>query len=131
MSQFGKQFSAKSKTKNAGNGKRKIKFRDKRRSEAGNYFSATRIGQENDVRSMRRRGGAVAPRSNRMAFANVLTKDGYKKAKIKSVMESKSNRNFARQGILTKGAIIDTELGKAVVINRPGREGTVNARIVE
>ena len=130
MSQFGKQFSAKSKTKSAGNGKKKIKFRDKRRSEIGNYFSATRVGQENDVRSTRRRGGAVAQRTSKIAFANVLTKEGYKKAKIKSVMESKDNRNFARQGIITKGAVIDTELGKAVVINRPGREGTVNAKIV-
>ena len=50
MSQFGKQFSAKSKTKSSGNGKRKIKSRDKRRSESGNYFSATRVGKENEIR---------------------------------------------------------------------------------
>lgn len=131
MSQFGKQFSAKSKTKSVGNGKRKIKFRDKRRSEAGSYFSATRVSQDNDIRGTRRRGGSMVPRASKIAFANVITKEGYKRARIKSVVESKDNRNFARQGILTKGAIIDTELGKAVVVNRPGREGTVNARIVD
>ncbi len=131
MSQFGKQFSGKSKSKSKGNGKKKIKFRDRRRSEVGNYFSATRVSQENDIKSFRRRGGNIAARANRIAFANVLTKDGYKKAKIKSVLESKDNRNFSRQGVITKGALIDTELGKAIVINRPGREGTVNAKIVE
>ncbi|MGC8478370.1 MAG: 30S ribosomal protein S8e [Candidatus Micrarchaeia archaeon] len=131
MSQFGKQFSGKSKSKSNGNGKKKIKFRDRRRSEVGNYFSATRTSAESDIKSFRRRGGNVSPRANKVAFANVLTKAGYKKVKIKSVIESKDNRNFSRQGIITKGALIETELGKAVVINRPGREGTVNAKIIE
>ena len=130
MSQFGKQFSAKSKTKSSGNGKRKIKFRDKRRSESGNYFSATRVGKENEIRPKSMRGGNISQRSAKIAFANVLTKDGYKKVGIKSVVESKDNRNFARQGVLTKGAIIDTELGRAVIINRPGRDGTANAKII-
>jgi len=131
MSQFGKQFSMKSKSKSAGNGKKRVKFRDKKRSEIGNYFSATRVSQENGVKSFRRRGGNISPRASSLAFANLLTKEGYKKVKIKAVIDSKDNRNFARQGILTKGAIIETELGKAVIINRPGREGTVNAKILE
>jgi small subunit ribosomal protein S8e len=32
---------------------------------------------------------------------------------------------------MTKGAIIETEIGKAVVLNRPGREGTINAKLIE
>ncbi|MEM3227453.1 MAG: 30S ribosomal protein S8e [Candidatus Micrarchaeaceae archaeon] len=130
MSQFGKQFSTKSQSKSVGNGKKRAKFRDKRRSESGNYFSATRVSQDNEIKAFRRRGGNLLPRASRISFANVLTKDGFKKVKIKAVIESRDNRNFARQGILTKGAIIETELGRAVVVNRPGREGTVNAKIV-
>lgn len=70
-------------------------------------------------------------RLKRIDVANVLTKAGYKKVKITGVLESKDNRNFARLGIITKGSVIQTELGKAIVTNRPGREGFVNAKLVE
>ncbi len=132
MSQFGIQRHGQSKTKSSGNGKRKIKFKDKRRSEIGNYFSATKMSAETDTtKEVRRRGGSVTTVLKSAAFANVLTKSGYKKAKIKGVTESQDNRNFARQNIITKGTIINTDLGKAKVTNRPGREGTVNARLME
>ncbi len=131
MSQFGKQFSRKSDTKNAGNGKKRLKFRDKRRGEVGNYFSATKIGEKNATVPVRRRGGVMGSRLKQAAFANVLTKSGIKKAKISGVVESSDNRNFARQNIITHGCIITTELGQAVVTNRPGREGAVNARLLK
>lgn len=129
MSQFGIQLHRRSKTKRYGNGKRVITARDKRRSEIGNYFSATKTGAENGGKAIRRRGGKVTVTLRKALYANVLTKDGYKKAKITGVVESRDNRNFARQNVITKGAIISTELGNAVVLNRPGREGTVNARL--
>ncbi|MCL5440463.1 MAG: 30S ribosomal protein S8e [Candidatus Marsarchaeota archaeon] len=131
MSQFGKQFNRKSKTKGAGNGKRKINSRDKRRSETGNYFSATKIGNEDSKARMRRRGGLRDNRLKQGAFANLVTEGGMKKVKIKTVLGSADNRNFARQKIITKGAVIDTDSGKAVVTNRPGREGFVNAKLLK
>ena len=135
MSQFGVQIHRPSWTKKAGNGKRKVKFRDKRRSEVGNYFSATKLAdakkEANVTKQVRRRGGETSTVLKSAAFANLLTKQGYKKVRIKGVMESKDNRNFARQNIITKGTIINTDAGKAVVINRPGREGMVTARLVE
>lgn len=135
MSQFGVQIHGQSRTKSAGNGKRKLKFRDKRRYQVGNYFSATKLAaakQEKDTKkSTRRRGGTVTSTLKSAAFANILTKQGYKKVRIKGVMESKDNRNFARQNIITKGCIINTDMGKAVVLNRPGREGAVTAKLME
>lgn len=132
MSQFGIQVHGKSKTKKFGNGKRKLKFRDKARSEVGNYFSGTKLsfGTANASKTMRRRGGAVTTTLKSAAFVNLFTKQGYKKVKIVNVKESPDNRNFARQNIITKGTVIETELGKAVVTNRPGREGSVNAKLV-
>ncbi len=130
MSQFGVQLHRSSKTKGSGNGKRKIKFRDKRRSEIGNYFSATRMSDENVMRDVRRRGGTRSRVLKRAGYANVLSGKTVKKVKIKGVLESRDNRNFARQNIITKGTIINTELGKAEVTNRPGRDGIVNARLV-
>lgn len=132
MSQFGIQIHGQSKTKVAGNGKKKIKFRDKRRSEVGNYFSSTKMAAEKDTtKERRRRGGIVTTVLKSAAFANVLTKNGYQRMKIKGVLESPDNRNFARQNIITKGTVINTDLGKAKVTNRPGREGAVNAKLIE
>jgi len=65
-------------------------------------------------------------------LANVTDKKGKtKKVKITNVLETPSNRFLARQNILVKGAIIDTELGKAKITNRPSQEGTVNAILIE
>lgn len=65
--------------------------------------------------------------------ANVLDKKTKKskKVKIKNVLETPSNRFLARQNILLKGAIVDTELGKAKITNRPSQEGSVQAVLLE
>ena len=132
MSQMGVQIHRKSDTKMSGNGRKNTRARDKRRSEVGNYFSATKLADSNVNLKVRRRGGAEGTRLKKAATANLLSKDGksYKKAKITGVLESKDNRNFARQNIITKGCVIATELGNAVVVNRPGREGSINAKLV-
>ena len=134
MSQFGIQLHRKSRTKRSGNGKRKLKFRDKKRSEIGNYFTATKMADAkakgNVLKLVRARGGGGRMVLKQAAMANVLTKDGYKNLKVKGVLESPDNRNFARQNIITRGTIINTDLGKAVVTNRPGREGSINARLL-
>lgn len=54
----------------------------------------------------------------------------YSKAKIESVVESPSNRNFVRRNIMTKGSIIKTDKGNAKITSRPGQEGTINAVLV-
>jgi small subunit ribosomal protein S8e len=54
-----------------------------------------------------------------------------KKASIKNVLETPSNRFLARQNILIKGAIIETDLGKAKITNRPSQEGSIQAILVK
>jgi len=63
--------------------------------------------------------------------ANIISKGKTKKTKIKNVLETPSNTFLARQNILVKGAIIETELGKARITNRPSQEGNIQAVIVE
>jgi len=36
-----------------------------------------------------------------------------------------------RRNIITKGAILQTDLGKVRVTNRPGQEGVINGILVE
>ena len=63
--------------------------------------------------------------------ANVMIKGKAKESKITNVLETPSNTFLARQNILVKGAIIETELGKAKITNRPSQEGNIQAILVE
>ncbi|MCK4997742.1 30S ribosomal protein S8e [Candidatus Pacearchaeota archaeon] len=64
-------------------------------------------------------------------IANVMIKGKAKESKITNVLETPSNTFLARQNILVKGAIIETELGKAKITNRPSQEGNIQAILVE
>ena len=46
MGLMSKQMHAKSRTKSGGNGKKKIKFRTRKRSEMGSHFSATNMARQ-------------------------------------------------------------------------------------
>jgi len=49
------------------------------------------------------------------------------KSKIVRVKKSPANRDYERRGVITKGAVIETEAGEAVVTSRPTDDGVVNA----
>ena len=51
--------------------------------------------------------------------------------KIISVVENPANRQYVRRNIVTKGAIVQTEIGKALVTSRPGQDGIVNAVLLK
>jgi len=68
--------------------------------------------------------------TNKANVINQKTKKA-KKVEIKNVLETPANRFLARQNILVKGAIIETELGKAKITNRPGQEGSVSAVLIQ
>jgi small subunit ribosomal protein S8e len=54
-----------------------------------------------------------------------------KRVKILNVLETPHNKFLARQNRLSKGTIIETELGKARVTNRPSQEGSVHAVLLQ
>ncbi len=61
-------------------------------------------------------------------FANVSDGSGKAtKSKILRVKKSPANRDYERRGVITKGAVIETEAGEAVVTSRPTSDGVVNA----
>ncbi|MEK6875143.1 MAG: 30S ribosomal protein S8e [Nanoarchaeota archaeon] len=63
---------------------------------------------------------------------NVQTRKGViKKTEIKNVIETPSNKFLARQNIITKGAVVETELGRVRVTNRPSQEGIINGVLLE
>lgn len=54
----------------------------------------------------------------------------YSKAKIKTVVDCPANKNFIRRNVMTKGTIVDTDIGKARITSRPGQAGSVNAVLI-
>lgn len=106
--------------------------RGKRRREMGSEFIEPKIGPTKRV-SIRTFGGGKKARLILSDIANVVDpKTGVaKKAKIITVKENPADSHFVRRNILTKGAIIETELGVARVTNRPGQVGTVDAILIE
>ena len=107
--------------------------RKKRLYDKGSQPTMTKLGPERRLRFDRITGGAAKPRLLQVATANVLNRETgkYASAKIKTVSNNPANRYYTRANILTMGALIDTELGKARVTNRPGQEGVVNAVLVK
>ena len=51
--------------------------------------------------------------------------------KIIRVLENGTNNDYQRRGVITKGAILETEEGKCRVVSRPGQNGTINAILVK
>src|SRR5574343_29728 len=74
---------------------------------------------EKKIKILRGLGGTRKTVSLSQNFINVIKNGKAKKVKIKNVVETPSNRFLARQNVLVKSAIVDTELGKARFTNRP------------
>jgi len=65
-------------------------------------------------------------------FVNLSLADAkVKKTKILRVLENPTNSDYQRRGVITKGAILETEDGKCRVVSRPGQHGIVNAILVK
>jgi len=113
-------------------GGKKKAYRGKRAYEMGGNPVETKIGEKR-LKIERCRGGNIKVKVLSCNSANVTDPKTGKsqKAKIKKVIKNPANRDYERRGILTKGAIIETELGLAKVTSRPGQNGVVNAVLIE
>ena len=81
-------------------------------------------------RPIRRRGGHVTSGAITADYANVTDGKGKaSKSKIIRVKSSPANRDYERRGVITRGAILETEAGEAVVTSRPTADGVVNAAL--
>ncbi len=109
-------------------GGRYKKFRKKRLFERPGQPRAVKLGKEKK-KKLGLMGGKVKIVLLATDKANVfdLKTGKCKIAKIKNVVETPANKFLARQNILIKGAIIETDSGKAKITNRPSQEACVNA----
>jgi len=113
-------------------GGKKRPYRKKRRYERGGDPALTLIGDK-EVKIKRQRGGGLKYSLASDYYANVVDSEmgTCKKVKILRVIANKANRDYERRGVITKGAIIETEAGKARVTSRPGQDGIINAILLK
>jgi len=111
-------------------GGRYKKARKKKSYERAGQRRVIKISEEKK-KTQRVKGGNKKTFLLGAKFVNVKTKGKDKKIQIKNVAETPSNRFLARQNIITKGTILETELGKVRVTNRPTQQGMVNGILVE
>ena len=79
-------------------------------------------------RGIKRRGGHTTAGVITADYANVSDPTGKaSKSKILRVKKSPANRDYERRGVITRGAVLETEAGEAVVTSRPTADGVVNA----
>jgi len=104
----------------------------KRRSEIGSAPAETHIGEDRR-KVIRSYGGNPKVRAMRAQYANVSIRSSgeTRKVVIETVEENGANPNYVRRNLLTKGAVIRTETGRARIISRPGQDGVINAVLIE
>ncbi len=119
-------------SKRSPTGSRYIAARKKKQFELGGNPVNTKVG-ERKTRSTRTIGGNRKYKT--LSEQTVLLSDPKtkktEKVKIKSVLENSANRHFVRRNILTKGAVVETDKGKAKITSRPGQEGSISAVLVQ
>lgn len=114
-------------------GGKKGRLRKPRKYELGSQPTETRLSNE-EIREIERTfGGNVKIRLKRALYANVTdpSTKTTKKVRILAVEQTPANPMLARRGIIVKGTIIRTEIGKAVVTSRPGQDGVINAILIK
>ncbi len=113
-------------------GGRKIAARGRRKFEIDRYPNEAVVGPTQIV-VRRIRGNNVKAAFKTAEFANVIDQDAKKvtKSKILKVTKNPANRDYERRGVISKGAMIETESGAAVVVSRPGQDAVVNAVLVK
>ena len=106
--------------------------RKKKKRELGSEPTHTKIGDEKR-KIVDAYGGNIKVRLYQASFANVFNPETKKAAKVKilNVVENPSNIDFVRRKIITKGAVIKTEIGLAKVTSRPSQDGVVNAVLIK
>jgi small subunit ribosomal protein S8e len=112
-------------------GKKHKNFRKKRKRELEGPTLDTEIGPEKK-KKQRTLGGNFKLKLFSSQFINVtdLSTNKTKKVRILGFEENIASKDLNRRHILTKGAIIETELGNVRITSRPGQHGVLNGILV-
>jgi len=106
--------------------------RSKRPFEIGAERQETTIGPGRQ-KFARTRGRNQKVRLLKAEMANVIDPEtnSTTRTPVLEVLENEANPHYVRRNIITKGAIVKTQLGPARVTSRPGQHGIINAILIE
>ena len=113
-------------------GGRRRYARKKRKFEIGRELQEAGIA-ERRVKIIHARGNTVKFRVLSTNYANITDKEKNTTSQVKiiQVVENPANIHYVRRNIITRGAVIETEIGNAVVTSRPGQHGIINAILLK
>jgi small subunit ribosomal protein S8e len=112
-------------------GGRRHPLRIRRKYETDRYPNEAINGAQITI-TRRVRGNNRKSALKSIDFVNLSTGDAkVKKTKILKVLENATNNDYQRRGIITKGAILETQEGKCKVVSKPGQTGIVNAILLK
>ncbi len=111
-------------------GGRRHPLRSRRKYEMDRFPNEAIIGEQITI-TRKVRGKNVKTAIKTIDSVNLAIDSKIKRVKIIKVLENSTNNDYKRRGIISKGAILETEEGKCRVVSRPGQHGTVNAILVK
>jgi small subunit ribosomal protein S8e len=112
-------------------GKKYKYFHKKRKRNLERPPIETQIGQEKK-KKQRTLGGNYKLKLFSSNFINVTDLNTNKTSKVK-ILKFESNiasKDINRRHVITKGAIIETELGRVKISSRPGQHGVLNGILI-
>ena len=110
-------------------GGRRHPLRSRRKYEIDRFPNEAVIGEQITI-TRKVRGKNIKTAVKTIDSVNLAIDSKIKRVKIIKVLENATNNDYQRRGIISKGAILETEEGKCRVVSRPGQHGTVNAILV-
>jgi len=112
-------------------GGRRHPLRTRRKYEIDRYPNEPINGAQVTI-TRRVRGNNRKTALKSVDFVNLATGDAkVKKVKIIKVLDNATNNDYKRRGIITKGAILETQEGKCRVVSKPGQTGIANAILLK
>lgn len=108
-------------------GKKYKHFRKKRKRELERPRLDTTVGEEKK-KKQRVLGGNMKLKLFSTKFINVTDLNTNKTSKVRILRfeENLASKDLNRRHILTKGAVVETELGNVKITSRPGQHGVLN-----
>jgi small subunit ribosomal protein S8e len=113
-------------------GGRKVPSRSRRRFEIDRYPNEAALGTNTTV-NRRTRGNDTKTSLKTAETVNVTNPVSKRTTKllIKNVIKNPANKDYERRGVISRGALLETDAGTARVVSRPGQHGSVNAVLVQ
>ncbi len=120
-----------SRSRRKASGGRYRSARKNRKFEFGREPTLTRLDENTKKKVISGRNNHIKVAILRTNKINVLNNDKkYVQETITKVLEVPANRNYQIRNIITKGSIVQTNIGQVKVTSRPGRDGTINGVLI-